>query len=88
MNFYNRHYGKLLNSASMKATATDSLSDSVATSVVLISVIIARITGVSVDGYVGMAVSLFILFAGIKSVKDTIDPLLGQPPEQDLLTNI
>lgn len=45
----------------MKATATDSLSDSVATSVVLISVIIARITGVSVDGYVGMAVSLFIL---------------------------
>lgn len=88
MNFYNRHYGKLLNSASMKATATDSLSDSVATSVVLISVIIARITGVSVDGYVGMAVSLFILFAGIKSVKDTIDPLLGQPPEQDFVNKI
>lgn len=88
MNFYNRHYGKLLNSASMKATATDSLSDSVATSVVLISVIIARITGVSVDGYVGMACFIIYSFAGIKSVKDTIDPLLGQPPEQDLLTNI
>lgn len=69
MNFYNRHYGKLLNSASMKATATDSLSDSVATSVVLISVIIARITGVSVDGYVGMAVSLFILLRELSRSK-------------------
>ena len=88
MNFYNRYYGKKLNAASMKATATDSLSDSCATSVVLISVIISRITGNNVDGFVGMAVSVFILIAGIKSVKDTIDPLLGQPPEQEFVDKI
>lgn len=88
MNFYNRYYGKKLNAASMKATATDSLSDSCATSVVLVSVIICRLTGTNVDGFVGMAVSVFILFAGIKSVKDTIDPLLGQPPEQEFVDKI
>lgn len=88
MNCYNRYYGKKINSSAMKATAMDSLSDSIATSVVLISIIICRITGNNVDGFIGMAVAVFILFAGIKSVKETIDPLLGQPPEQEFVDKI
>ncbi len=88
MNFYNRHYGRLLNSASMKATAADSLSDSVSTMVVLAAVIINRFTGINIDGFAGMAVSAFILFTGIKSVKDTIGPLLGEPPDRDFVRKI
>lgn len=88
MNSYNRFYAKKLNSASMKATAIDSLSDSFATAVVLVAVIVKRCFGYNVDGYVGLAVSVFILIAGIKSIKDMIDSLLGQPPEQEFVDKI
>lgn len=88
MNCYNRHYGKKLNVSSMLATAVDSLSDAVATSVVLISTIICKITGISIDGYVGAAVSVFILIAGIKAIKEMIDPLLGVAPDQEFVDKI
>lgn len=88
MNCYNRYYGKKLNAASMKATALDSLSDSVATGVVLMSVLISKFTGVNIDAYTGILVSGFILFAGIRSVKDTISPLLGEPPDKEFVKKI
>ena len=85
---YNRHYSGKINSASMKATALDSLSDSVATTVVFVSVLIDRYTGLNIDAYAGMLVSVFILFAGLKSIKEMIDPLLGQPPEPEYVKKI
>lgn len=88
MHFYNRVYGKRINSSAMKATAVDSLSDTIATTVVLIALIISRYTGVNIDGYAGLVVSLFIFYAGIRSVKDTIDPLLGQAPDPDFVQSI
>lgn len=88
MHFYNKIYGKKINSAAMKATAVDSLSDSIATTVVLIALIISYYTGVNIDGYAGLAVALFIFYAGIRSVKDTIDPLLGQAPDPDFVQSI
>lgn len=88
MFFYNRTIGKKINSAGMKATATDSISDSVATLVVLLSMVFTKLTGINIDGYCGILVSLFIFYAGINSARDTIAPLLGTKPDEELVEKI
>lgn len=88
MFFYNRIISKRIQSAAMKATSADSLSDSIATTVVLLSMAITRLTGLSVDGWCGVAVGLFILYAGYSSAKETLSPLLGNPADPELVTQI
>ena len=88
MAFYNARVGKKLSSLAMKATATDSLSDTVSTSVVLISTIIAKTMGINIDGWCGLLVSILIFWAGIKSVKETLSPLLGEAPDPELVEAI
>ena len=88
MAFYNTAVGKKMESAAMKATATDSLSDSLATFVVLLSTLVCRFTSINIDGYCGIAVGLFILYAGYSAAKDTISPLLGQPPQKEFIEQI
>jgi len=88
MFFYNSRVGKKLNSPGMTATAADSISDVVTTSVVLAATLFTRYTGVNVDGWCGVAVAVFILWSGVKAAKDTISPLLGQPPSQALVDDI
>lgn len=88
MAVYNTFVSKKIESAAMKATATDSLSDSLATLVVLISTLICKFTSVNIDGYCGIAVGLFILYAGFNAAKDTISPLLGQPPQKEYIDRI
>lgn len=85
---YNRAYGKKINSPTMKATSLDSISDVAATSFVLISVVVSRISGFNIDGIAGLVVSCFILFTGIKSIKETIDPLLGNAPDPGFVASI
>lgn len=88
MAVYNRSVSKMIDSAAMKATAADSLSDTIATTVVLISTLCAHFWGLKIDGYCGLLVGIFILFAGINAAKDTISPLLGQPPEPEFVQKI
>ena len=88
MCFYNRRLGRKLNSSAMLATAADSLSDSVATTAVLIATLVGQFTGLMIDGWIGILVSLFILWSGIKAAKDTIDPLLGTPPTHEFVEQI
>ncbi|MBR2715497.1 MAG: cation transporter [Ruminococcus sp.] len=88
MFLYNRSIGKQINSAGMKATAMDCISDSIATAVVLISMIFTRFTGINIDGYCGVLVSLFIFYAGISSAKETIAPLLGTKPDEELVEKV
>ena len=89
MSLYNRKYGKKISSAAMQATATDSLSDTVSTLVVLAAGLICKFTDfIYLDGICGMLVSLFILFAGYKSARDTISPLLGQPPSAEFIKRL
>ena len=88
MAFYNTSLGKKLSSSAMKATAMDSISDSVATSVVLLSMLLLRFTNINIDGYSGIAVAIFILFAGFNSAKDTISPLLGKAPDPEFVKQI
>ncbi len=88
MALYNHKIGKKIDSAAMRATATDSLSDAIATTVVLICTVISHFTGFVIDSYCGLAVSLFIFYAGIQAAKDTINPLLGQAPDPAFVEQI
>lgn len=88
MFFYNRGIGKKIDSAAMRATAMDSFSDVAATSTVLISTLIGKWTGWMIDGYAGLLVALFICYTGIRAAKETISPLLGQPPAQEFVDKI
>lgn len=85
---YNQSISRKLDSAAMHATATDSLSDTLSTSVVLIATLTAHLTDLKIDGYCGVLVGLFIFYAGISAARDTISPLLGQPPSPDLVQKI
>lgn len=88
MFIYNRGVGKKIDSQSLKATATDSISDTVSTLAVLISAILTYTTDIVIDGWVGLAVALFIMFAGISSAKETIDSLLGTPPDEEFCKKV
>ncbi len=88
MCLYNRSVGKKISSSAMLATSTDSLSDSVATTVVLVSMLISYRFNINIDGYAGVLVALFILFAGYNVAKDTLSPLLGQAPDPDFVRNV
>ena len=88
MSQFNRKLGKRIDSAAMEATATDSLSDVVATSAVLAGTLVGGFTGVSIDGWVGVVVAVFILRAGWGAAKDTLDPLLGSAPDPVLVKQI
>ena len=85
---YNRSLARALNSPAMNATAADSLSDSVATAVVLLSMILAHFTDWMIDGWCGIAVSCFIFMAGFRAAKETIEPLLGRAPDRELIEAI
>ena len=88
MFLYNNRIGKKINSAGMKATALDCIGDAVATFVVLVSSVVSYFTDLKIDGWCGLLVSLFIVYAGIRSVKETINPLLGMPPEKEFVDEI
>lgn len=88
MAFYNRRIGVEIRSAAMKATSVDSFSDAVATGVVLASGIVSRLAGIKIDGWCGAAVSIFIFYAGINAARETLNPLLGQPPEPEFVEEI
>lgn len=88
MAVYNSSIGRKIASTAMKATAMDSLTDCIATGVVLLSMVFLKLTGINIDGYSGILVAIFILCAGFSSAKDTISPLLGQAPDHEFVKKI
>ena len=85
---FNKKVGKTIHSTALEATAADSINDVVATSAVLLSTIIAKWTGVNLDGYMGILVAVFILVSGLKMIGETINPLLGMAPDQEMVDQI
>ena len=88
MYYYNRSVGKKIDSPAMMATALDSLSDTVATSFVLISMLLLRLANINADGWFGAVVAVFILYTGYSAARNTISPLLGQPPKENFVRDI
>ena len=88
MSAFNRRLSQRIGSAAMAATAADSLSDVVATSAVLLGTLAGHFFSLRIDGWVGILVAAFILRAGWEAAKDTLDPLLGQSPDPELVESI
>lgn len=88
MFFLNRNLGKKLSSEALLATAADSISDTVATALVLVSAVVSRFTNVDLDGWLGIAVALFIAFTGFTILKDTVSGLLGRAPSKQTVDDI
>lgn len=86
--FFYRKIAKTIDSSVIKAASFDSISDVVATTVVLISSLVSKYTDLDLDGYAGILVAAFIFYTGIKASKETIDLLLGGSPDKEILKNI
>src|SRR5690606_12064021 len=86
--FFNRKLGNRINSAVMKATAADSMGDVLVTSATIISAVVAGLTGLQIDGYIGVVVSIFVMIAGIGIAKETLEPLLGQAVDRKMYETI
>lgn len=85
---FNKYVGEKINSSALKAASIDALGDVFTSSCVLISFVAAKFTTLPIDGYVGLVVSAAILYAGYSLVKDTISPLLGEAPDEELVKAI
>ncbi len=88
ISFYNRAIGKKINSSIMQATALDALTDTISTFVVLISMAVSYFFKINIDGWAGLFVAMFIIYAGYSAAKDTIAPLLGSAPDPEFVRSI
>lgn len=78
MGYFNRKLGKKIDSKVMLATAADAMGDVITTSATIVSIIFFGVTGVNIDGFVGLGVSLVVMWAGVGIAKDTLEPLIGE----------
>lgn len=88
---FNRTLGNRISSTALMATATDCRNDVIATSVVLLAMVVEHVFHLQIDGYAGLGVACFILYSGIAMAKQTISPLLGEsasPELQDLILTV
>lgn len=89
MSVFNKKIGESISSETLIATAADSRNDVISTAAVLLATVLCRVTGVAViDGVMGLLVALFILWAGVGLVRDTLSPLLGESPDPELVAHI
>ncbi len=85
---FNRFISRTIDSKALLATAYDSLSDMISTACIGLSLIASLFTNYALDGYVGLLVAVIIMYSGISLTKETISPLLGEVPEQELIDQI
>lgn len=85
---YNRRIGRLIHSTALGAIAKDSISDTVATTAVLFSSVFSQYTDINIDAYCGALVAVFIIYSGLLAAKETLNPLLGQAPEPEMVRKI
>ncbi len=85
---FNIYIGQAIHSSTIKAAGLDSRNDVIATSAVLISLFVGKITGFQLDGYMGCLVAIFILYSGIQLIRETSSPLLGKAPDPELVKEL
>ncbi|WP_455794145.1 cation diffusion facilitator family transporter [Clostridium butyricum] len=85
---FNKHIGNTINSSALKAASVDALGDVFTSSCVAISFLAAKFTSIPIDGYMGMGVALFIVYSGFNLIKETLNPLLGEAPDPELVNAI
>lgn len=85
---FNKYLSKEISSGTLNASSFDSFADVITTSCVASSLIISKYTDIPIDGYIGLLVSIFVLYEGYSLIKETISPLLGEAPEPELVKSI
>lgn len=85
--FY-RGNGKLISSPVLMASATDSISDAISTTAVIVAMILSGVFSFNLDGYMGLVVSILIVINGIKLVKEAVSPLIGEAPTKEFVDKI
>lgn len=88
MFFFNKSLYKKINSSALRATALDSLTDCIATTVVIMGLGISYYTEINIDGWLGIAVAIFIIFTGISTFRESLSPLLGNAPDAEFVDGI
>ena len=90
MGYFNRTLGNKINSKVMLATAADAMGDVITTSATILAIVFWKVTGINIDGFVGIGVSLVVMWAGVGIARDTLEPLIGEavdPEEYERITN-
>ena len=85
---FNKTIGNKINSSTLKATATDAMGDVFTSTTVVISFLLSKFTTFPIDGYIGIVVALAIVYSGFSLIKETLSPLLGEPPDPVLVSDI
>ncbi len=88
MFYFNKSLYKKINSSALRATALDSLTDCIATTVVIMGLGISYYTEINIDGWLGIAVAIFIIFTGISTFRESLSPLLGNAPDAEFVDGI
>lgn len=88
MAMFSHRIGKTIRSDALLAAATDSRNDVICTSLVLVCTLISLFTDLALDGYIGLAVALFVIWSGFSVIRETVSPLLGQAPDEQLVQDI
>lgn len=85
---FNKKLGDRIESETLAATAIDSRNDVITTTAVLVCALVSRFTGLELDGWAGLAVGIFVLVSGLALVRDTVNPLLGEAPSQEMVDRV
>ncbi len=88
MALFNKTLGRKIRSQTLIATAADSRNDVISTTAVLLAMLLSHYTMLELDGYVGIAVACFILYSGVKLIRETLDPILGRAPDPEFVEEI
>ena len=88
MALFYKKIGNTIRSEALKASCADSRNDVICTGVVLLTSLIGWLSGVAIDGYVGLLVALFVIWSGFTVIKETLSPLLGQAPDPEMVQDI
>ncbi len=88
MAVFNHRIGKKIRSDALLAAATDSRNDVICTTLVLLCTLVGLFTDLAIDGYIGLAVALFVIWSGFSVIRETVSPLLGQAPDEQLVKDI
>ena len=82
MSYFNGKLGKMIDSDTLRATAVDSRNDVITTALILASSVFMQLTGINIDGWVGLGMGAFITIGGIQLLRETVSPLLGSAPDK------
>ena len=88
LGLFNRKLGEKIDSKVMKAVFTDSMGDVITTGATVLSLIFFAVTGINIDGFVGVGVALVVMWAGVGIARDTLEPLIGQAIDPEIYGQI